>query len=660
MLTAMRQMGLDFLASELGAKGDLEQWYQDIRANAPEKILYWLVEAPDGERFYSLSADPKDDDIAVLEVRDLKKSDFTKLPFNQGTGARSAALGPIVKRTFSAKKIGPTSSTQKTSLKSFKKIAESGAPFSPYFDEAHDCFSRSKLKNSMTDEVIESESNAFAEAIRLLPEKDTVLLCFQDSENRLPGEVPQYNQYLQQILAQSKYATLDAVSVQDKICTMCGADETEVFPNAIKGAGINFANVDREGSFAYMEIDNAWKHFSMCSACADLIYVFAFHHSDNFLARVAGEKALILPSLTTNAADRIAFFKRFKKWIAAIQQKEDATVESRERVLLKVLVEDPDVVELTFLWADFGQRIDNVRRVLSEVLPSRLREIANQNLAFEKVAHPAFPENPLDDFRINLMLDFLLELFKRPGGKKAKKENESKRLFDLRTSVVEAIYLGRNIEQTRTKARFNDELLKTARWHLLDMLDNGHWGDLIYEGWSKKKNVAYLTFAGWIRHLAKILHYLRTIGVLPMPVAEEIYQPELESLKPYFTQETAIDSEPKAFAFLLGVLYGKVMSVQAARGVNVGANALTWLKRLTLSGKDLPELYVKVREKLLAYETEKSTPVREVVEELGRLGSHVNDLDKLGETDTCYFLLLGQSLANTILPSKSKNNEGNE
>ena len=139
-----------------------------------------------------------------------------------------------------------------------------------------------------------------------------------------------------------------------------------------------------------------------------------------------------------------------------------------------------------------------------------------------------------------------------------------------------------------------------------------------------------------------------------MPLTEEIYQPELESLKPYFTQETAIDSEPKAFSFLLGVLYGKVMAVQGARGVNVGANALTWLKRLTLSGKDLPELYIKVREKLLAYETEKSGPVRGVVEELGRLGSNVKDLSELSETDTCFFLLLGQSLSNTILPSKPK------
>ena len=137
----------------------------------------------------------------------------------------------------------------------------------------------------------------------------------------------------------------------------------------------------------------------------------------------------------------------------------------------------------------------------------------------------------------------------------------------------------------------------------------------------------------------------------------EIYKPICERLKPYFTAETAIDSKAKAYAFLLGVLYGKVMQVQAARGVNVGANALTWLKRLTLRGSDLPELYIKVREKLLAYETEGSSDVREIVHELGELGSKTNSLNELSETDACYFLLLGQSLATKILPKKEKSGD---
>lgn len=140
-------------------------------------------------------------------------------------------------------------------------------------------------------------------------------------------------------------------------------------------------------------------------------------------------------------------------------------------------------------------------------------------------------------------------------------------------------------------------------------------------------------------------------------MSREIYRPTCDRLKPYFSDETAIDDKAKAYAFMLGILYGKVMQVQAARGVNVGANALTWLKRLTLRGSDLPELYIKVREKLLAYEMERSSELREVVYELGELGTKTSSLANLSDTDTCYFLLLGQSLAIKILPTKEKQSD---
>ena len=138
-----------------------------------------------------------------------------------------------------------------------------------------------------------------------------------------------------------------------------------------------------------------------------------------------------------------------------------------------------------------------------------------------------------------------------------------------------------------------------------------------------------------------------------MPELVPKYQPNCELLKPYFGPESALcDSPAKAFAFILGALYGKLLQVQAARDVNVGANALTWLKRLTLEGRDLPELYVKVREKMLVYKTEGSPAVRELVTELGELGTKLGTNIKLNEIETCYFLLLGQSLAVKIMPSK--------
>lgn len=136
------------------------------------------------------------------------------------------------------------------------------------------------------------------------------------------------------------------------------------------------------------------------------------------------------------------------------------------------------------------------------------------------------------------------------------------------------------------------------------------------------------------------------------------FEPRMESLKPYFGPESGIDTLEKAYAFLLGVLYGKVMQVQGARGVNVGANALTWLKRLTLKGKDLPELYIKTREKLLAYETEKNPEIRNLISEIGRLGVKLGDKIELNETQANYYLLLGQSMLSEILPTEKEKTKG--
>jgi CRISPR-associated protein Csh1 len=50
------------------------------------------------------------------------------------------------------------------------------------------------------------------------------------------------------------------------------------------------------------------------------------------------------------------------------------------------------------------------------------------------------------------------------------------------------------------------------------------------------------------------------------------YLPQCLALRPYCGSETAINSPHKAYAFILGALYGKLLQVQAARGVNVVSN----------------------------------------------------------------------------------------
>jgi hypothetical protein len=59
----------------------------------------------------------------AAEEAERRKSHRDRLPFNQPTGSQSAALGPIIKRTFANKKSGPSKKTQGTTLAAFAAIA---------------------------------------------------------------------------------------------------------------------------------------------------------------------------------------------------------------------------------------------------------------------------------------------------------------------------------------------------------------------------------------------------------------------------------------------------------------------------------------------------------------------------------------------------------
>jgi CRISPR-associated protein Csh1 len=666
MLDAMRQLALSRLWLDLGdgTAPDPEAWYRQLRERDLGRLFPYLVEDMDDEgkgqekpRYYTLRPDPKNDHVAVLEAHELKQVAAAQLPFNQPSGSQSAALGPVVKRTPRSKKkpAGPSVKIQQTTLKAFKEIAEQGQPWSEYFAAARECWTRPKLR--FGEREVESVGGAFQAAIEQIDEKRTVLVAFQTADEKLPGEIPEYAAYLQEVLASTKYATGAVPAVAGKTCALCGHEQVMVYPNALRGAGINFANLDRDGAYAGLDVLSAWKYFALCIGCADLLYVYWNHVANDFMTTVAGERALVIPTLNLDPADHKKFIERIKKWVAGIKPEKSGqeSIRRPEEQLLHVLSKERAVNTLTLLWAEFGQRIDDVRGVVSEVLPSRVRQLAEFNLAFDKTSSPLYPEIPLDEFQFDVSLSILRPLLHRPGGKKAQRRNESRRLFNLRRDIAEAVYHHTPIPCER----FWAEIHETAQWHWDGAVasDQPVYG-LLYEGWSEKKNQKFLTTAGWVRQLARFIHYLKMIGVY-MPEEKPLYQPQCEALMPYFGSESAIRGYPEAFAFILGTLYGKLLQVQAARGVNVGANALTWLKRLTLPGADLPDLYTKIRNKLLEYERDRQYRrgpiVRSVEAELTELQKHLGDsLRELNEVDTCYFLLLGQAVATKIMPSKKK------
>jgi len=421
----------------------------------------------------------------------------------------------------------------------------------------------------------------------------------------------------------------------------------------LKGAGINLCNMDRAGAFPGINVGQAWKAFALCLDCADLLYIYKNHLAKDFVGRVAGRKALLIPSLLGNPEGRELFLNDFRKYVKQLQ---GSRIASRERDLIEFFSGRSDAqVVLHILWANVGQLIDDVIGVISDVLPSRLQDLVCLNRYINECRHPCFSEEPPDEARLDLSLNVVGTLFKRAGGSKGK----SKNTWQVQRMVAEALYQGQSLNDL--KKLIWDEIIDIADSYLGNVIANGNkWKGLLNEHITVKGGqVISYSLAGWVRHLARFLHYLDQGEVLLMndEMSGSRYEPEIEVLKPYFTAESGINSREKAFAFLLGLLFGKLIQVQGARGVNVAANALTWLKRLQLTGKDLPELYVKVREKLLAYDTEKSQGVRDLLQEIGRLGSLLGDGIHLERIPTCYFLLLGQSLTVKILPGTKKDQE---
>jgi CRISPR-associated protein Csh1 len=280
--------------------------------------------------------------------------------------------------------------------------------------------------------------------------------------------------------------------VDGKTCSLCDVSPAPVYPNALRGAGINLANLDREGAFPGLDPAAAWKGFALCVGCADLLYVYWNHVAADYRATIAGYNALVIPSLPTDPSARKKFVKRFREWVAGLGKSKD-TVVVREKQLLDILGNDRTVSTLDILWAEFGQRIDDIRGIVTDILPSRLQRLVEFNRHIGGTQSPVFPEWPLDEFEYSLPLTILKPLLRRPGGQAAQKSNEGRRLFDLRRDLADAIYHANPLPP-----RFFDEAHETARWHFDNVRDSGSAWGLLNEG-RTKDGKAFLTAAGWVR-----------------------------------------------------------------------------------------------------------------------------------------------------------------
>lgn len=664
MIQDMRTLALDYLMTKLVPESceDPEEWYSTIRHNDGSQLFHYMVESSDriGSVYILQDVEP-----GLVELKSVDNGSLDcppdSLPFVKPPGSQSPAVGPILKRSYSKDKgAGPSDKILKTTINLFHQIANQDKPWSGYFTEILSILSVERIKTG-DGRILDWTThypNLLACARDLIgPKNEPVFLTVRSRNGRLPGQQLVYMQYLfEEVLASGRYVTEETPAHAKGTCAICQASSVATYSNGLKGAGLNILNADRAGAFPNINPEQAWKRFAICAACADLLFVFKNHILKKdaqgkmlFRERVAGTAALILPSFfpTISAADRRNLMRDILMYLKDFTTQIDET----EKSLLDQMMTIEGIMSFTILWAEVRQNLENITGIITQVLPSRLRMLSDVNHEAQTWRHALYPQEPSE---LDLRMGILSALFYRPGPY-GSRDNKSESVRQLIRQVADAIYHRQSLPQER----WNQEFLITARAYWADALERekGFWGLLnVFQG----KQPGIMSPALWIRRINWLHRYFENpeVGVLTM--STDYFVPKLEALRPYFGPQSGIDTPEKAYGFLLGVLYGKVIQIQGARGVNVAANALSWLKRLTLNGQDLPELYIKVREKLLAYEAEGNPAIRGVLQEFGRLAVQLGDSIQLSNVHTVYYLLLGQSMTASVLPSSTKPLQGGE
>ncbi len=431
-------------------------------------------------------------------------------------------------------------------------------------------------------------------------------------------------------------------------CSVCNKNAI-LYPNVLSGVGINISNVDKQGFFPNIDSENSTKAYPICEPCAEALYAAKFHVFPSLIQIISGHQTLIIPNLIeterkTEGMDFIAYaLKLVKNNVSGAEQ--------TEKDLLRDLAENKSIASLTFIMGDIGgQSVNNIQKVIPSILPSRLSAISR---AIDDVngIHKIYSENhPWKSKKYN-PLDGRLSIIRWTlGNPKHNKQKIGKGRKPFVASSVDtldllaAVFLNTTYSQKSLLREFSNKL----SYDFLGALSN----DNRYE----PLNVIQNDIANMV-HLQLFLHELEVINLNPGQNDVAKYLETHEGLKPLniFLNEGAkgLDTKEKQYAFLTGLLFGKLVRIQLARGVS--ANALKWLRGLQLSHEDLKEIFQKTRKKLDDYSTPKSAwsdEMRGIAEAIGALGAMITKWE-ISRKEIPYYLCLGQSLSDYYLPSKN-------
>jgi len=660
MLEAIRNLGILKMISEFPDAFDYEalrsvDTFLEQRDNAIQRGVYGKLQ------FESI----KEENIGVFSVNDdeirfEKRSvidDTSRYIFRKTPGSQAAYISPTWKAAKSNKKLESTVEYFKRHVGDDKTHENSKEIFSivlKVFESRHIIV---EDEGKITEKDFWSIYNEKKKSDKNKKGINVFTIMIND---RYPGEVKEILDYALNQIAKNFYTTSDIKPLKG-VCSICHY-KAEVFPNVLNGVGINIANIDKPGFFPNTIKENSNKAFPICAPCAEALFVAKSQIFPQFTQTFSGHQSLIVPHLV-QSDDKVEGLEVIQ-YALQLLKRDISSAAGTEAGILEDLADNKGIATVSFLFGEVaGQSVQNIRKFLPDVLPSRLSEIAKAIHEINRI-HNDYPDdhpwilwrpsgkkqrkkqNPMDG-TLQIIRNVL-------GMAKYLKPQQGKRK-PFKASSIDSLDL---LEATFMKKRFP---LKSLISEFSAKLSYDFLGSLSNE----KQEPVFVTRDN-IARMVYLLRFLDKLEVIEMCENTNLVSKYLErcdGLKPLnkFLSKEAIglDSREKQYAFLVGLLFGKLIAFQQAR--RVSNNALRWLKGMEIGPQDLMEIFIKTRSKIDDYSFQRpawSEEMKGVAEAIGALGAQIGSNWTISRKEVPYYFCLGQSLSGYYLPSKG--NDANE
>lgn len=658
MLEAVRNLGILKMIQEFSDEFTYEALesvdkFLEQREKAIQKGIYGNLqfETIDDEEIGVFSINGN----GIIFKKMAKADDTTQYVFRKTPGSQAAYISPTWKAAKSNKKLEST-------IEYFKQYLETeGLP-----EEAKQAFEKLisvfESKTIMVEEDGKLNQKDFWSIYNGKKKSESNkkgLNIFTITINgKFAGQIKEISDYALSQIAEGFYSSSGIELITGK-CSICHHDD-KLFPNVLSGTGINIANIDKPGFFPGVLKQASLKAFPICAPCAEALFVVKSKIFPEFTQTISGHQALIIPHLvqSNNKAEGLEIIQYAMKLLG----RDVSSAKGTEAGIIEDLADNKGIATVSFLFGEVGgQSVQNIRKFLPDVLPSRLSEIAKAIHDINRI-HNDYPNdhpwvlwnfknkpksrrNPLDG-QLQIIRNVLgmAKYVKPQQGKRKPFKASSVDSLDL----LESIFMKKAFPITALIPEFSEKL----SYDFLGSLSNEKQEPVFII----RDNIAYIIY------LLKFLDKLEVIKMVENINLVGKYLEGCKGLEPLnkFLSEEAIglDNAEKQYTFLVGLLFGKLIAFQQAR--RVSNNALRWLKGLEIGPQDLMEIFIKTKEKLHAYSFQRpawSEEMKGVAEAIGALGSKIGSSWTISRKEAPYYFCLGQSLSGYYLPSKGDENK---